>query len=73
MHKAELTEEQKKIVEHFGAPLRVLAGPGTGKTFCIIERIKSLINERHLKPNTICAMTFTNATEGELRSRLERS
>lgn len=26
-----LTEEQQKVVEHFGAPLRVLAGPGTVK------------------------------------------
>jgi DNA helicase II / ATP-dependent DNA helicase PcrA len=68
-----LTDEQKKVVEHFGAPLRVLAGPGTGKTLCIIERIKALINERKLKPETICAVTFTNAAAGELRGRLERA
>lgn len=73
MSKIELTEEQKKIVEHFGAPLRVLAGPGTGKTLCIIERIKVLINTRKLKPDTICAITFTNAAAGELRARLEQA
>jgi len=73
MYEIELTEEQKKIVEHFGAPLRVLAGPGTGKTFCIIERIKSLINNHKLKSSNICAITFTNAAASELRSRLEKS
>lgn len=73
MLKIELTEEQKEIVQHFGSPLRVLAGPGTGKTLCIIERIKVLINERKLKSETICAITFTNATAGELRVRLERA
>jgi DNA helicase-2/ATP-dependent DNA helicase PcrA len=67
-----LTEEQQKIVESFGVPLRVLAGPGTGKTLCIIERIKHLINNHEILPSTICAITFTNATAGELRSRLER-
>lgn len=68
-----LTEEQQKIVDHFGAPLRVLAGPGTGKTLCIIERIKALVNQQKIQPNTICAITFTNAAAGELRSRLEKA
>jgi DNA helicase-2/ATP-dependent DNA helicase PcrA len=73
MSKFELTDEQKKIVEHFGAPLRVLAGPGTGKTACIIERIKKLIIERKIDPTCICAITFTNAAAGEIRERIERS
>lgn len=73
MYKIELTEEQKKIVEHFGAPLRVLAGPGTGKTFCIIERIRVLINDHRIEPTSICAITFTNAASGELRNRLEKA
>lgn len=68
-----LTDEQKKVVEHFGAPLRVLAGPGTGKTFCIIERIVKLITEHKIYPNNICAITFTNAAAGELRHRLEKT
>lgn len=68
-----LTEEQQKIVEHFGAPLRVLAGPGTGKTLCIIERIKYLIKQHKIEPNKICAITFTNAAAGELRDRLEKT
>lgn len=68
-----LTDEQKEIVQFFGAPMRVLAGPGTGKTLCIIERIKFLIAEKKISYSEICALTFTNATSGELRGRLERS
>jgi len=68
-----LTYEQRKVVEHFGTPLRVLAGPGTGKTFCIIERIIKLTTKYKIHHNNICAITFTNATAGELRHRLEKT
>jgi DNA helicase-2/ATP-dependent DNA helicase PcrA len=68
-----LTDEQKKVVEHFGSPLRVLAGPGTGKTLCIIEKTKELMTEHKVHPNNICAITFTNAAAGELRHRLEKT
>jgi len=67
------TEEQVKIIEHMGAPLRVLAGPGTGKTFCLIERIRHLVVEKKVSHDKISAITFTNATAGVLRGRLERS
>lgn len=73
MSKPVLTDEQIKVVEHLGAPLRVLAGPGTGKTFCIVEKIKKLVYEHKKKVNEISAITFTTAAAGELRSRLEKS
>ena len=72
MGKFQLTAEQKKIVEHFGSPLRVLAGPGTGKTLCIVERVKRLVFDAKIPFNQICAITFTKAAAGELRSRLEK-
>jgi len=72
MEKIVLTDEQKKIVTFFGAPIRVLAGPGTGKTLCIIERIRSLIEQKKVPYAEICAITFTKAAAGELRRRLEK-
>ena len=72
MGKFQLTAEQKNIVEHFGSPLRVLAGPGTGKTLCVVERIKRLVFDKKIPFNQICAITFTTASAGELRSRLEK-
>jgi superfamily I DNA/RNA helicase len=51
----------------------VLAGPGAGKTFCLIERIRFLIDGIGVAPERICAFTFTNKAAGEIAERLQRS
>ncbi len=48
----------------------MLAGPGAGKTFCLIERIRFLIDELDIKPERICVFTFTNKAAGEIAERL---
>ncbi len=53
-------------------PMLVLAGPGAGKTFCLIERIRHLIEDRGIDPTRICAFTFTNKAAGEIATRLQR-
>jgi DNA helicase-2/ATP-dependent DNA helicase PcrA len=50
----------------------VLAGPGAGKTFCLIERIAYLIDKLEIKPERICVFTFTNKAAGEIAERLAR-
>src|SRR5678815_1166138 len=50
--------------------LPVLAGPGAGKTYCLIERIRFLIEELGYDPARICAFTFTNKAAGEIAERL---
>ncbi len=52
-------------------PALVLAGPGSGKTFCLIERIRFLI-ENGVEAKRICAFTFTNKAADEIALRLER-
>src|SRR5688572_24594657 len=54
-----------------GATL-VLAGPGAGKTFCLIERIRFLIEQLEIDPARICAFTFTNKAADEIAGRLSR-
>ncbi|HEY8166408.1 MAG TPA: UvrD-helicase domain-containing protein [Gemmatimonadaceae bacterium] len=54
-------------------PLLVLAGPGAGKTYCLIERIRFLIEQRGFDPARICAFTFTNKAAGEIASRLQKT
>lgn len=50
----------------------MLAGPGAGKTFCLTERIRFLIEELGFDPARICAFTFTNKAAGEIAHRLEQ-
>lgn len=50
----------------------MLAGPGAGKTFCLIERIRYLIDKLEIKPERICVFTFTNKAAGEIAERLAR-
>jgi DNA polymerase III epsilon subunit family exonuclease len=50
----------------------VVAGPGAGKTFCLIGRIAHLIGAMGVEPRRICAVTFTNKAADEIGSRLRR-
>jgi superfamily I DNA/RNA helicase/DNA polymerase III epsilon subunit-like protein len=61
---------QRAAIEAPSASLLVLAGPGAGKTYCLIERIRFLIDERGMDPRRICAFTFTNKAAGEIAERL---
>lgn len=49
----------------------VLAGPGAGKTFCLIERVRFLIERLEIDAGRICVFTFTNKAAGEIAERLE--
>jgi len=64
---------QREAIEAEVAPLLVLAGPGAGKTYCLIERIRFLIEQLGLRPERLCAFTFTNKAAGEIAERLARS
>jgi superfamily I DNA/RNA helicase/DNA polymerase III epsilon subunit-like protein len=64
---------QREAIEAAAGPLLVLAGPGAGKTYCLIERIRFLIEERDVAPSRICAFTFTNKAADEITHRLERT
>jgi superfamily I DNA/RNA helicase len=63
---------QLAAIEAEPGPVLVLAGPGAGKTFCLIERIRYLIEKKGFEPSRICAFTFTNKAAGEISSRLEK-
>ncbi|HEG43730.1 MAG TPA: hypothetical protein ENH94_06760, partial [Phycisphaerales bacterium] len=64
-----LTESQKKAVFHKDGALLVLAGPGSGKTRVITNRIMALI-DAGVRSFNICAITFTNKAADEMRQRL---
>jgi DNA helicase-2/ATP-dependent DNA helicase PcrA len=66
-----LPDDQQTVVTYVGSHARLLAGPGTGKTFCLTRRIEYLISERGVNPEEIVALTFTRAAAAELRERVQ--
>lgn len=51
-------------------PCQVLAGPGSGKTLTIVNRVRYLIEECHVKPEEILVITFTRYAAAEMKTRL---
>src|SRR6266849_6505880 len=69
----DLLPQQRLAIEAPLGPVLVVAGPGAGKTFCLIARINHLINTRGLAPERICAVTFTNRAAEEIAVRLKHT
>ena len=66
----ELNPEQKEAVTYLGPkPLLIEAGPGSGKTRVLIERIKFLLNHG-IEPSSMLIITFTKKAAHELKERL---
>jgi len=63
---------QQRAIEAPPGPVLVVAGPGAGKTFCLIGRIGHLIRAAGISPGRICAVTFTNKAADEIADRLRR-
>jgi len=65
-----LNEAQKKAVDTIEGPVLVLAGPGTGKTQVLTTRIANILKETDTAPESILALTYTDAATREMRDRL---
>src|SRR5687767_336571 len=66
------TSLQRSSIEAKKSALLVIAGPGSGKTFCLIERVHFLIAKQGIAPERICAFTFTNKAAEEIADRLDQ-
>jgi DNA helicase II / ATP-dependent DNA helicase PcrA len=67
----DLSPEQREFASHDARVLRLVAGPGTGKTRVMTRRVAYLIEEGGVEPSSILALTFSRAAARELRERLE--
>ena len=62
--------KQQECIDNIDGKYLVLAGPGTGKTFTIIQRIKAML-ERGIDGSKILCLTFTEAAASEMKKRIE--
>ena len=62
--------EQRRAIEATEGPVLILAGPGTGKTFTLVQRTAYLIQEKGVRPEEIMLATFTNKAANELYTRI---
>ena len=66
--KRQFNEAQCQAIAHFTGPCLTLAGPGSGKTTVIVERICRLL-EQGVPARNILVLTFTRAAAVEMRER----
>lgn len=62
-------QSQLQAITHGVGACLTLAGPGSGKTAVITERVKYLITECHVNPSNILVITFTKAAAAEMKER----
>ena len=67
-----MNEGQLAAITASAPVVMVTAGPGTGKTKTLVERIAWLVEQQGIRPEEITAVTFTNQAASEMRSRLEQ-
>lgn len=64
-----LHPNQIHAISHGTGPMLVLAGPGSGKTTVIIQRIRRLTEKMGVSPYRILVITFTKAAAEQMKTR----
>lgn len=61
---------QRQAILHTDGPLLIIAGPGSGKTFTLVERVVYLITKKKVAPEELLVVTFTEKAARELITRV---
>lgn len=62
-------DSQRQAISTIDGPVLITAGPGTGKTFTLVQRAIYLIEERGVEPEEIFISTFTEIAHYHLDCR----
>ncbi|MDP3745610.1 MAG: ATP-dependent helicase [Phenylobacterium sp.] len=68
--KLSLSTRQQEVVSHDQGAILVVAGPGSGKTRVLTERVRTLLEKPHAHFKVL-ALTFSNKAANEMAERLE--
>ncbi|MCD7806639.1 MAG: UvrD-helicase domain-containing protein, partial [Lachnospiraceae bacterium] len=68
----QFTPAQERAIDHFTGPALVLAGPGSGKTLVITERVCRLIGKQKIDASQILVITFTKAAAVQMEERFSQ-
>lgn len=71
--KRQPTDQQRQIIDHFTGSAEVIAGPGTGKSATLVQRVKHLIRQHGVDPKQITVLSFNANTAEELRTKIANS
>ncbi len=66
------SEAQNRAIRHVQGPALILAGPGSGKTTVVTNRVQHLVRDCHISPSSILVITFTKAAATEMKERFGR-
>lgn len=66
-----LNQKQREAVEYLEGPLLVLAGPGTGKTQLLSEKVAYILKNTDTSSENILCLTFTESGAYNMRERLK--
>lgn len=65
-----LDTDQRAAAEHARGPLLIIAGPGTGKTRTLTQRVAHLVLDKNVPPEQCLTITFSHRAASELEERL---
>lgn len=68
-----LDVEQRKVVLSDEDYTLVVAGAGAGKTTTMAAKVKYLVERKHIEPEQILVISFTNKAVGELRQKINKA
>jgi DNA helicase II / ATP-dependent DNA helicase PcrA len=62
--------QQQRAINQTDGPVLIIAGPGSGKTFTLVERIVNLVVNKGASPESLLVVTFTDKAARELTTRI---